>query len=314
MVKQGVIVGILVTILLVAILGIGGVWYQGYKQTVISEEQTAPGAVPNALIGKSSQLTVTCRDRSADNTETGANCPVYIQSPDGKYIATGTASITTGTDFTDGITVQELPYKVIAFNNTWLSKGFADKKIASQAETMDVDVYALTSGLSLVWFDEDGTAVSEARTNLVTSNITLSANEDYTFDKLRIKNNQSNSMIALYGIYVNTDEGTNLSVSIGDSKLSAQGSMPLASTSSDDLTWKFAETQYLGEYDILEISSITYKGDGDGASIEEAPLTVVDANYFYSSIGEGVKFGPETDSTTPTGTGITDEITYPIIV
>jgi len=299
--NQGKIIGfgVLILILLGAI--IGGIWYVAVQNSGVPIPVS--GQITSELLGKTSSLSTNARDRMAANTETRAAVPVYIANPEGEYIYTGgtSTSASAAVDFTNGITIHPDAYKMIAFNGTYTSKGMKDVIISAQAQSVNLDVYSIAADVTVTVFDENGVATSGG------NNASLAANEDYTFDKVRIRNGNANSLAVLVGMYMDLPENTNISeVTWGASEVDDEGTMPLRRSSADDLSWAFKSNVELEEFDSIELSSLTFTADGDGTVTEAPVLYVVDGNYFYSSKGAGVLFGPETDASTPADVGKSD--------
>ena len=277
------------------------------QQTVVGTQTIDGTTVSSTLLGKSATLSLNARDQSADDITTRKGVPVYILDPSGNWAESGGTSTSSSAsqDFTSGIVVSEKPYKATAFNNTYGSvNGLQEILVSTQGITADIPVYTISGSLEITLFDVDDSALIKVGG----ANLTLGAGETQQFNKLRIKNNLSNTGYRVYSIYMDLDQNTNVSsISINDAKVESEGSAPLSRVTTDDKTWKFKSSEILYEYKQVELTNIAVQSDGDGTSGESYTLNIVDGEYYFSSKGEGVKFGAETDSTTPTDVGTGDK-------
>lgn len=295
-------------IFVLLLIGVGIYGYGQFSQTAVSDGTVNPNANPNTvttqLYGKAATLSLSARDKGADDTQTRRAVPVYVQNPDGVFTVTGgtTTSTSTSASVTSGIAVNTKPYKVTAFNGTYGSiNGLQDVLVTNEAPTADIPVYTISTSETLTLYDDADLALSTAQ-----ANVTMGAGETYRYSKLRIKNPNANTAFRVYGLYWDLDVGTNItSISVNDNDVDALGTMPLNSVTSDDMTWKLKAPKILYEFDFIDIDSIAVQANGNNPN-EAFTLYVADGEYFYSSKDKGVILGPETDSTTPTDTGATN--------
>lgn len=310
--KTGILIT-LMTLSLIAFLAVAVVVVWGItKQTQISQDtQIQPGEATVSLVGKAATLSVNARDKAADDVTTRATVPVYIKDPQGVWIETGgtSTSTTTSQAFTAGISVSNTPYQVLAFNASFQSSdGPKDFAISDEAKVADVSVYRVANQLELILFDKDNIATLAGN-----SNLSLGAGETSNFNKLRIRVNQTNVGYNLYGFFWDMNANTNISsISMKNGEISIEpvNSLPLARTQLDDLSFKLTTPLLMYEFDDVETGNIVVQADGDNPpgvdAAESFRLYAVDAAYYYSAKGEGVKFGPESDATSPADVGSLD--------
>lgn len=297
--------GALWTIAIVAIAALLVFVYGQFSQTAVGDgtvgTDVPADTVTSQLYGKAATLSLSARDKGADDTTTRRSVPFYVLSPSGTYLATGGSSTSTSgaATFTSGVSVATKPYKVTAFNATYGSiNGLQDVLITNEAPLADIPIYTISTSETLTMYDDNDLALST-----VQANATVGAGETYRFSKLRIKNPNANTAFRVNGLYWDLDIGTNISsISINDNNVDALGTLPLNSVTSDDLTWKLKAPKLLYEFDFMDINSIAAQADGDNPN-EAWTLYVADGEYYYSSRDKGVVFGSETDATSPADVG-----------
>ncbi len=308
--KRGVTSGLMVTLIIGVVILIAIVGFLAFTQFQATQPPE-PGevVVQPTLLGKGSVLSINARDQAPDDKTTRRSVPVYIQDPDEIFTASGgtSTSTTQAQDFTSGIFVSELPYKVAAFNNTYGSvDGLVDVVIERQAKTVDLNVYTIARSLEITFFDTNDVALPTFNG----TNLTLAGGQTDDFTKVKIKNNDTDTMYRLFGIYVDLIENTNVSTAnFNDARVSDEGTMSLSRTSADDLTFGLVAPILMAEFDSVELDSLAVTADGDGCIgtlTERWVWNFVDGEYYFSAQGEGVKFGPENDATSPADVGAPD--------
>jgi len=309
--KISAAIWMLVVIGMLALLVLG---YGVYQMTAVPPVQPAeptPGETTTSLWGKSVVLSTAALDKAADDVNTKAAVPVYVLTGKNGFVYTDEdLSSSARTDLTNGLTVGDTA-TLWAFNNTWYSKGPVDKYLATQQETVDLEVYAVTDDLDMTLYNSDGTALTEGSN----ANISIAAGATDYFEKFKIKQNVSNRAFNFLGIFADLDTETNISaITIGamDTTL-AETTTGLKRVTTDDYIWQVSTPVMLLEYDSIVVGPITITGDGDGCSAgtsttaDDVTLYVFDGNYYFSTKGAEVKFGGETDAVSPADVGASDQ-------
>lgn len=317
----------LLVVMIVGILAVPGLWKSGQQATALPEQTAQQAAIITQggnpdLTGKTVTMSVFANDYASDApTSTHAAAPLYLcVSPksnganlecdsfasDGGTILDTSSRTSVSSGVTVGNTVQG-----IAFNGTWYGDLGPVLTIPNQAVNYDVKVYrAATNGGKVTLKDVDQNAVIKG-----TRNVSVGADEAYTFYSLKIENNNSNRMWDLWGIYFDLVASTNISRFDGSATNRLDGTtfnpastVDLGRTSEDDKRLVFSKVVRLKEYDSIVLNDLTLIGDGEGCSTdgEDVTMHVVDANYFRSSDFNGLGYGPETDAASPADVGVSD--------
>lgn len=332
---------VLLAVGVIAILVMGGIvtWSVMSQQSALDEAAAAAQTSgPTSLQGKTAVVSVYAYDHAVDSpSTTKRNVPLYLfvgngddpiqvtpTKVSGKLAADGTAlSSTARTDISDGMNVGK-NILGIAVNNTYYGDFSTQEAIKEQAETYDVKVWTVAStGGKVTWYDEDGTSIATAG-DAGTANVTIGASDAYTFEKMKVENNNTDKAWRVAGFYIQKETGGNMSaytmsgsttgdVVTGIKKDSTKYS--LESKDNVDVVFVFDTPVLLLENDQVFTPGFTVESDGDGCAVAESIGTFkwFDANWFRSSSDEtAVVFGAETDATSPADVAASD-LTAPII-
>jgi len=322
--KKGNILGI---IMVLAVLGIAtlltlyftGVISPPSAQQVVTT-QTAQQVAQATQEGDVAQIKVYVRDIENNDKNTKISVPVYCQDDTGNFVIDSSVSSTT-TEIT-GTTTRGKTITCWAFNDTYQSTPVT-VIVDEEAEHILIDGMTMaTNGRAKLQFYDDTLTTGE-------HDINISVGEDATdtFQKMKFTINGSDNAYWLGGFYFDTVTNTNVSVidiagsaSLGsmdksssmivlsslDSKVSARKELwDFAFEVDDDASTAGNQPLLMHENDYLESGTVAVTADGGGCEGDADLITTYafQKGYYKSSIENSVKFGHETDATSPSRIG-----------
>jgi len=336
----------MMTVVMVAILLVAGiVGYSAFKGglfggSVTSQPQTiAGGSVPAPLgvvqtqnVGGSSSIRLTSVDQSSVTANTQYSLTAYCwKTNEPKNLITGIAGTSlaaSGTTSINSVGVGD-SVKCTAFNNTFYGDlNPKEIKLATEGGVAYVIPVNRVQGAKVTFFNKNDKSLNEFSTNF-----SLPANGAYSFSRVKVEQNNTNSAYALWGIAFDTPRSSNISDiqmnTVGQlSSVVANNGAVSVERSTGGLTrvttlrfiFKFKQNGQEGvllkQNDYVTTGALTFSGNGNGcggypatASGESITYYVIDANQYVSinpSTQGLVKVGAETDASTGTDVGFGD--------
>lgn len=311
----GVAIVILLGILTLSIIG-GGVYFITTQGT---SEETVGGATVEQIAETTSSgdvalIKVYTRDLSNNNINTKVAVATYCQDDKGNFIIDGTSSSTTAE--ISGSTTRGRTITCWAFNSTYQTKTPAIVDVNEEVEHVVIDVYAVPTTAQISFYNDQYQTGSGGTIN-VTS---VGASATGTLAKMRVKNNNTDKILPIGGVYFATVTGSNVSdidlsgsatlsgfdhssTMINPSDLSTS-----VSTRKDNWDYVFEiddnsaesgnQALLIEENDYLESGSVKVKGDGDGCTSAGELISSYGftRGYYRATKDQSVKYGVETDA------------------
>lgn len=317
--KGSQVIGVMIVALLaIAVLGGGfALWKTGAfsgetKQTVVTT-QTAQQVAQATKEGDIATIGVYVRDLSNNNINTKLAVATYCQDNDGDFIIDGTTS-SASSEIT-GKTSKGKTITCWAFSSDYQTMTPAVVTVDEDYEHVLIDAYTLADSAKIAVYNDQLSTGTGGAVN-VTS---VGADATGTMQKLRVTNNDSDSILPLGGIYFATVASSNISkIDIsgsatlhGMSHASAQVvESDLASSVStrkdnwdyvfelDDASEAGNQALLLEENDYLETGTMSVTGDGDGCSSAGELISSYGftKGYYRATKSEAVLYGAETDA------------------
>ncbi len=189
-------------------------------------------------------------------------------------------------------------------------------EVTKEVQNEDVDVWfgivdsSLTDlittepNFGLTIFDEDGTALAVADRN-----ISLGANQENEFEKIRFTNNQTDTAFRFGALIFNTNDSTNIdqiTVNAGDGTFT-EGTLPKRLKTSEFI-WQLDVPVLMLEFDDFETGSILYKADSTGCVTDDdlVRVRIVDVGEYLTKDGQQYATGFEDDSDSNNDVGMPD--------
>lgn len=319
--KKGTInvLGILIVALLFTIAGVSGfgAWkmgiFSGEAMTTVAQTETAQDIAEVTKSGDVASIGVYVRDMANNDINTKLAVATYCIDNDGTFVIDGTSSSATA-EIT-GKTSMGKTVTCYAFSSTIQTLTPVVVKVDEEYEHVLIDAYTLaTSAQVNIYNDQystsDGINISG-----------VGADATGTWQKLRIKNNDSDTFLPLGGIYMNIVTSSNISMieMAGSATLHGMDHSSASFVESDLSTsvgtrkdnWDFVfeidddstvagnQALVLEENDYIESGSVAVTADGDGCSVSDDELVSMYAftkGYFRAEKSSAVLFGHETDA------------------
>jgi len=318
----------IVLVVLIAIGLAGGGYYIFTKPDPSSVAGTTVTDIAQATkSGDVASIGVYVRDIVNDDVNTKVAVPVYCQGSDGSFIIDGTSS-STSAEITGKTTIGDT-VTCWAFNGTQQTLAPVIMKVDQEVEHLVIDSYRVAVTTTMDYYDDSLDVADDG-----VKNLSVASEGSDSFSKLRLKNNVSDSILPIGGIYIDVIENSNItsielsgsatlsgfsdtiansahsSTNIVDSTLSTTVS---ARKSLWDYVFEFDDDSsapgnqplLLEENDYVETGSITVSSDvgcaddsgNNGARMRNYVFT---KGYFRETKNTGVGYGHETDATTGT--------------
>jgi len=328
---------VFVAVIVLALIG-GGIYYftKAPSQAVI--QQTAQEVAEATKTGDVASIGVYVRDISNNDVNTKIAVATYCQDSKGGFIIDGTSS-STSAEITGKTTIGE-DIECWAFNSTYQTLNSVTFKVESEVEHIVIDSYQVPTQANVdIDYYDDTLTVADAGI----SNLSVASEGSDSFSKLRLKNNVSDTILPLGGLYLDVIEDSNItaiemagsatlsgfsdtiandahsSTNIVDSTLSTAVSARKSRWDyvfelDDDSSQSGNQVLLLEENDYLETGSITVSSDvgcSAGSTGSRIINYVFTKGYFRETKNSGVAYGHETDATT--ATVISTDLTGPTV-
>lgn len=318
--KKGNVYALLIILLLAVAVGGGGFAmykmgaFSGESQKVVTTTQTAQQVAQATKEGDVASIGVYVRDLSNNNIDTKLAVATYCIDNDGTMVIDGTSS-STSAEIT-GKTSMGKTITCYAFSSDYQTLEPSVVTVDEEYEHVLIDAYTLADSAQINIYNDQLQTGTGGAVNLTG----VGADATGTWQKLRIKNNDSDSILPLGGIYFNTVTSSNVS------GIDAEGSATLygmdhssakfvesdlsTSVSTRKDNWDFVfevdddssksgnQPLLLEENDYVETGSVAVTADGDGCSSagELVSMYAFTKGYFRNTKSTGIGFGHETDA------------------
>lgn len=323
-------IGVLLLVF-VAVMVVGGgliAWKQGWfskTETQAIQQQTTQQLTEAVQTGDVAQIKVYVRDMTNNDVNTKVAIPVYCQDSKGNFIIDATSS-SASAEIT-GTTTRGETGTCWAFNSTYQS--FPEPfTVSGEAEHILIDAYSTDVagkyGGAIQFYDDTYSTGTDGAIN-----ISCGADGTDTFQKMKFTNNGTDTAYNLGGFYFDVIEDTNVSdvdvsgsialfsmdhssakivdSSLGTSVTGRKSKWDFVFEVDDDASESGNQPLLMYEADYLETGSVSVTADGDGcptdANSDLISSYAFAKGYYRSSKENSVKFGHETDATTPTRIG-----------
>jgi hypothetical protein len=200
--------GIIVVIILIAlaVIAVGAIVYAVTKEpTTQATVQVAEEVAAVTKAGDIASIGVYVRDISRDDVNTKVAVAFYCQSADGSFIIDGSTSSTSSE--TTGKTTIGDTVTCYAFNSSYQTVAPEVVTVDSEVEHIVIDAYQIPTSETLMDLYDDTLTVSDS----AVSNLSVGADGSDSYSKLRLKNNNTNTILPVGGFYVDVNEATNIS-------------------------------------------------------------------------------------------------------
>jgi hypothetical protein len=303
----------LVALLVVALVGGGFIaWKQGLftsNSAVGEDQQQIINQVADASkTGQVATVGVYVRDISNNNVNTKVAVAVYCLDNAGTMIIDGTSSSTTA-EITGKTSIGKT-LTCYAFNSTYQNKDPVVVTVDDEYEHIVIDAFRVPTNGKIQFYTDTFT------TGYGTANVTAPASGSGTLSKMRITNNNSDTILPLGGVYMDVPVSTNITniEMSGSATLSGFPSGVSASFVKSTLgtgvsarkeLWNYVfeiagnKPLLVEENDYLESGSITVTADADSCTEETIAVYGFTKGNFRSALGNSIGFGSESDASTP---------------
>jgi len=324
--KKAQVLGVIMVILLGVLVATVILFATGVislpEKAITPSVQTAQQVAQATKEGDVASLGVYVRDISNNDVNTKVAVATYCQDDTGSFIIDGTTS-STSAEITGKVTIGKV-VTCWAFNSTYQTLEPVTITVNQEVEHIVIDTYAIPVGsVSMDYYDDTLTVADDGA-----SNLTVASESSDSFSKLRLKNNNSDTILPVGGIYIDTIENTNISAieMAGSATLSGfsdtlanvahSSTLVVDSTLSTAVSdrkskWDFVvefdddssqagnQVLLLEENDYVETGSITVSSDvgcsaGTGSRMINYVFT---KGYFRETKNSGVAYGHENDAT-----------------
>lgn len=329
--KGNVYAIIIIAILLVAVVGGGFYLFSGKSQKVVQDQESIKEIASITNAGDVASIGVYVRDVSQDNVNTKIAVPTYCVDADRGMVIDGVTS-STSAEITGKTTIGKT-LSCYAFNSTTQTAGlpgeetpYFDVLVDEEAEHIVVDAFRIPIAMGVEVYDDSYNKATGGR-----ANVTIGANGEGTFLKMRITNNQSDHWYPFGAIAFDTGSGTNISsismvggVVLNGFTTDYPGAKIVDGSIVNHVTSRNEQWDYLFEIDgdsgkegnqvviieendYIETGGVTFKstvgcdaqssdtsGAGDGG---RSQIRLIGKGYYRSTqSGEPIKYGHETDA------------------
>jgi len=318
-IKTQTVAWVLIAVIILGFVGAGAIYFstrgEGATQTAV---QQATAAAQAGKSGDVASIGVYVRDLSHNNVNTKIAVPFYCQGDDGTFIIDGTTSSTSAES--TGKTTIGTEVTCWAFNSTIQTSTPSVTMVDDEVEHIVIDAYTLSTTAETIIYDSTLTNVSSS-----ISNLSIGAGGSDSFLKMRFKNENTDTWLALGGFYWDVIEDTNISNidMSGGVKLFGFGDAPSISISKSPLptavsgrksAWDYvfvpSENEdgnnllIIDENDYIETSPITFESSvgciGATGNGGRAIVKAFVSGYYRETKNTGVAFGHETDESSAT--------------
>jgi len=308
------LVGVLL-VSLIAVLIVGG-GIIAYKQGLFTSNQgvgssdTVQQVIDQSKAGAIATIGVYVRDISNENINTKVAVPVYCLDSSGTMVIDGTSS-SASAEITGKTSVGK-KLDCYAFNSTYQTKAPTVVTVDEEFEHVLIDVYRVPTNAKIQFYTDT------FATGYLTANVTAPASSSGTLSKMRITNNNSDTILPLGGVYFDVPVNTNITdIDLsGSVTLSGFTNVNSASFSKSSLGTGVSARKELWDYvfeiggnngllveenDYLESGAVSVKADADSCldAGETISVYAFTKGYFRSAVGNSIGLGHQSDASTP---------------
>jgi len=312
--KGQAVAWVFIGILVLAFIG-GGIYLGTRGPTTEGVvQQTAQAVADASKSGDVASIGIYVRNIANNDVNTKVVSTVYCQSADGTFIIDGTSS-SASAEITGKTTVGDT-VTCWAFGTTYQTVKPTVTIVDAEVEHIVIDAFEFATSTEVTVYDSTLTSA-----NLGATNISVGADGSDSFAKMKLKNNDTDSILPLGGIFFDVAEATNISnidmagsiVKFGFTDTSAVSM--IESDLSTDVAGRKSQWDYvftpsadangnnvlmIEENDYIETSPITVSssvgctaGSTDGGTMT---LRGFISGYYRETKNTGVAFGIETDA------------------
>lgn len=326
--KKGNVLGVMIVVGLFLVIGLMG--FIAYQQGMFSniggtsesgvsgQTQTVVNQVAEASkAGTVSSVGVYVRDVSATDVNSKVAVPIYCyDTSSGDFMIDGTTS-STSAETTGKATIGD-QITCYAFNSTFQTKTPLTFTVEREAEHKVIDAFRMPLGIKIQFYTDTYATGTGGQINVTVSG----TNSQGMFTKMRVTNNNSNTILPVGGIYFSTVPLSNISdIDVSGSATIFGGNHAstniVRSTLKNDIVsrrdnWDYVfelndptaiagntgnQPLFLEQNDYFETGSVSVKSASGCAPVGEiVQASLFIKGYYRSTTSKGVAYGYETDA------------------